>query len=836
MRLKKLEKKIYMVSLVLILAFPYFVEVEAALTATWDDMDDLTGADGQSWRVLPPIWDDMDGLLGVDGQSWTASLPTWDDMDDLTGADGQSWASENAAWDLTVNNSGQHEGSGCLDFAIESTDPDNGSFSISGINEDFSSCNYLKFWVKTPASSSFRFEMEDPSNTVYWDVATSSGDWEEITINLSSPSAGSADLSNIVKVAFSGLDRPGSGVYHYLFDVVYLDAWDLTVNNSGQYEGSGCLEFTIENTDPDNGEFSISNINEDFSSYGYLKFWVKTSVPSSFRFEMEDPSNTVYWDVSTSSTNWEGIIIDLSSPSGGSADLSHIEKVAFSSLDRPGSGEYHYFFDVIYLAAWELVENHISQYEGSGCLEFIIMHDDMDDGEFGVSGINEDFSPYNYLEFWAKTPIPSFFEFEIVSPSGTAYWNVSTSSANWEKVTINLFNPSGGSTDLSHVTKVAFSGLDRPTSGSYHYLFDYISLKGKGGTGEDGYIEGKVFEDKNGNGVYNAGEGIADATVVACCYKKRYTTTTDSEGNYKLPSPLGTTEEVPWDDMDDLIGADGESWESEDVAAWDLTVNNSDQHEGSGCLEFTIENTDPDNGEFSISNINENFSVYSYLTFWVKSPALLSMFEFKIGSPTGTAYWNVSTISTGWEKVTINLSDPDSGSTDLSHVNKVGFLELDRPISGSYDYLFDDIRLIRIIIEEEGLFYDLEGTKYRVEAYKEAENGDLGYKKEMKYVELNLDDHIKTVNFSLTKETEPKAKYTDLYTLWMEIGDLKAVNEYTIVLFDVSKRYWEHAQTKMIPDKVYFQVFREGNFIGEYILDLCDNTFVIQEVLKVEIL
>jgi len=142
----------------------------------------------------------------------------------------------------------------------------------------------------------------------------------------------------------------------------------------------------------------------------------------------------------------------------------------------------------------------------------------------------------------------------------------------------------------------------------------------------------------------------------------------------------------------------------------------------------------------------------------------------------------------------------------------------------------------------EDIVYDTEGTKYRVEAYKEAETGELGYEKDMTYVELNEADPIKStaegdpVNFTLVEETEPKARYTDLYSLWMEIGDLKAVDEYTIVLFDVSKRYWEHAQTKMVPDKVYFQVFREGNWIGEYILDLCDNTFIIQEVLKVEIL
>ncbi|MCD6466491.1 MAG: hypothetical protein J7L10_01055, partial [Methanomicrobia archaeon] len=211
-------------------------------------------------------------------------------------------------------------------------------------------------------------------------------------------------------------------------------------------------------------------------------------------------------------------------------------------------------------AAWELTVNNSEQHEGSGCLEFTIENTDPDNGKFSISGINEDFSPYDYLEFWVKTSVPSSFRLEIDSPSGTAYWNVSTISVDWEKITINLFIPSGGSTDLSHVTKVAFSELDRPISGSYDYLFDYISLRRKGGTGEDGYIEGKVFEDKNGNGVYNAGEEIADATVVACCYKKRYKTTTDSEGNYKLPSPMGTTKEVSWDDMDDLQGADGQSW------------------------------------------------------------------------------------------------------------------------------------------------------------------------------------------------------------------------------------------------------------------------------------
>jgi uncharacterized repeat protein (TIGR01451 family) len=40
----------------------------------------------------------------------------------------------------------------------------------------------------------------------------------------------------------------------------------------------------------------------------------------------------------------------------------------------------------------------------------------------------------------------------------------------------------------------------------------------------------------------------------------------------------------------------------------------------------------------------------------------------------------------------------------------------------------------------------------------------------------------------------------------------------------------------MFPEKVYFQVFRKGNYIDEYIVDLCDNTFVVQEILKVEIL
>jgi len=687
MRLKQQVKKIFVVSLVLVLAFPYFVEVNAALTATWDNMDDL---------------------IGVDGHQWTALLPTWDNMDDLTGADDQTWNSENAAWDLTVNNSDQHEGSGCLDFAIESTDPDNGNFSISGISEDFSSYRYLKFWVKTPALSSFRFEIED--------------------------------------------------------------------------------------------------------SLGH----------------------TAYWNVSTSSTNWEEIIIDLSNPDGGSINLSYITKVAFSGLERPGSGVYHYLFDVIYLAAWDLTVNTTDKHEGSGCLDFIIMHNDID-GEFGISGIDEDFSDYNYLNFWVKTPVPSSFRLEIESPSGTAYWNVSTSSTNWEEITIYLPFPMGGSVDLSHIEKLIFSSLDSPSSGIYHYLFDYISLKKVTGPklGEDGYIEGKVVDED--------GIPIEGATVVACCYKKRYTTTTDADGNYKLPSPIADI--LLWDDMDDKCHSNDspctEEWKPLNPD-WELQVNNSDKHEGSGSLDFAIEPSDADNGSFGVTLDSPfNFLTYEYLTFWVKCVEASSIdFKLEMEDSAGhTSYWNVKTsiIKNTWKEITLDLLNPSGGDADLSEVKEVRFSSLDKPASGEYHYRFDNIELKRMI-EEEGLFYDPEGTKYRVEAYKEAENGDLGYKREMKYVELNLDDHIKTVNFSLTKETESKAKYKELYTIWMEIGDVKAVNEYTLVLFDVSKRYWEHAQTKMIPDKVYFQVFREGNFIEEYILDLCDNTFYIQEVLKVEIL
>ncbi len=138
----------------------------------------------------------------------------------------------------------------------------------------------------------------------------------------------------------------------------------------------------------------------------------------------------------------------------------------------------------------------------------------------------------------------------------------------------------------------------------------------------------------------------------------------------------------------------------------------------------------------------------------------------------------------------------------------------------------------------EDIVYDTEGTKYRVEAYREAEIDEPGYERSTpQYIELSKASPTQVgIDFTLVEETEPKAKYTELYTFWMEIGDLRAVNEYTIVLFDVSKRYWEHAQIEMFPDKVYFQVFREGNWIGEYILDLCDNTFIMQEILKVEIL
>lgn len=137
----------------------------------------------------------------------------------------------------------------------------------------------------------------------------------------------------------------------------------------------------------------------------------------------------------------------------------------------------------------------------------------------------------------------------------------------------------------------------------------------------------------------------------------------------------------------------------------------------------------------------------------------------------------------------------------------------------------------------EDVAYDTAGTKYRVEAYREATDEEKGYEKNTKSTELKSPpDNQKTIDISLTELTESRAKYKELYTLWMEVGDLRAVGEYTIVLFDISKRSWEHAETRMFPEKVYFRVFREGNFIDEYILDLCDNTVIIQEVLKVEML
>ncbi|MEA1994347.1 MAG: BatD family protein [Euryarchaeota archaeon] len=94
------------------------------------------------------------------------------------------------------------------------------------------------------------------------------------------------------------------------------------------------------------------------------------------------------------------------------------------------------------------------------------------------------------------------------------------------------------------------------------------------------------------------------------------------------------------------------------------------------------------------------------------------------------------------------------------------------------------------------------------------------------------DDDTPPDTIHLTKT----AVYKELYTRWMEIGDLRAVGDYTIVLFDISKRSWEHARTQMFPDKVYFQVFREGNFIDEHIIDFYNYSFTVQEVLKVEML
>jgi len=56
-----------------------------------------------------------------------------------------------------------------------------------------------------------------------------------------------------------------------------------------------------------------------------------------------------------------------------------------------------------------------------------------------------------------------------------------------------------------------------------------------------GSIGGMVYDDKNNNGVYDAGEGIPNATVTIALFDRIYTVTTDANGNYVVNDlSLGT--------------------------------------------------------------------------------------------------------------------------------------------------------------------------------------------------------------------------------------------------------------------------------------------------------
>ena len=58
------------------------------------------------------------------------------------------------------------------------------------------------------------------------------------------------------------------------------------------------------------------------------------------------------------------------------------------------------------------------------------------------------------------------------------------------------------------------------------------------------YFLGVVYNDKNKDGFYEAGEGIAGATITLTNGKKTYTTTSMTAGGYQIQVPAGTYDVV----------------------------------------------------------------------------------------------------------------------------------------------------------------------------------------------------------------------------------------------------------------------------------------------------
>ncbi len=130
-----------------------------------------------------------------------------------------------------------------------------------------------------------------------------------------------------------------------------------------------------------------------------------------------------------------------------------------------------------------------------------------------------------------------------------------------------------------------------------------------------------------------------------------------------------------------------------------LSLNASDQKQGSGCVESMGSGTDEFKKSFSIpynAKVNETNGV---LQFWyyVSDPSMLgSSNQVELGSSgkadTDEYHWNLSDLSEGWNFVSLNISDASKdGSPNLSALN---WFRLYNKKSGSIISRIDAIQIV----------------------------------------------------------------------------------------------------------------------------------------------
>ena len=143
------------------------------------------------------------------------------------------------------------------------------------------------------------------------------------------------------------------------------------------------------------------------------------------------------------------------------------------------------------------------------------------------------------------------------------------------------------------------------------------------------------------------------------------------------------------DDCDNKTG-----WKSSEI----LTLDESDQKQGTGCVEFTGDGTDEFKKVFSPSYHSEATEANGALQFWyyVSDPSMLGdKNQVEIGSagkPDENEYnWNLSGLTEGWNFVSLNLQDAGKmGNPNLSAIN---WFRLYNKKSGSITSKIDAIQL-----------------------------------------------------------------------------------------------------------------------------------------------